>query len=102
LEEDPASRPENDDEQVRHLTPLDLEPFITPLVNATRILSALSPCALQGAAGAAAYQWIAGYAHHRAHELDSVINGRSPRYDTMMETSERSAVINRILKVERS
>jgi hypothetical protein len=54
LEEDPASRPENDDEQVRHLTPLDLEPFITPLVNATRILSALSPCALQGAAGAAA------------------------------------------------
>ena len=102
MEEDPASRPENDDEQVRHLTPLDLEPFITPLLNATRILSALSPCALQGAAGAAAYQWIAGYAHHRAHELDSVINGRSPRYDTMMETSEQSAVINRILKVERS
>ena len=101
MEEDPASRPENDDEQVRHLTPLDLEPFITPLLNATRILSALSPCALQGAAGAAAYQWIAGYAHHRAHELDSVINGRSPQYDTMMETSERSAVINRILKVER-
>ena len=77
----------------RVLTPLQLDPFIEPLVNATRILSYLCPHDLQGVGGPAAYKWLSSLAANRAYELYSIINGHRPLYDTGMRSSERALVI---------
>ena len=80
------------------LNGLQLDPFIEPLVNATRILSLLSPCAIQGVGAADAYQWLASLAANRAHELQSIVNGHRPLYDTGMRSSERAAIIQSMPK----
>ena len=80
------------------LTGLQLDPFIEPLVQATRILSLLSPCAMQGTGAAEAYQWLASLAANRAHELQSIVNGHRPLYDTGMRSSERAAIIESMPK----
>lgn len=82
----------------RVLTALELDPFIEPLVNATRILSCLSPCELQGVGGFAAFNWLAGLAANRAHDLQSILNGHRPLYDTSMRAAERAAVIQSLPK----
>jgi hypothetical protein len=80
-------------ENPRSFTPLQLDPFIEPLVNSTRILSYLDPHELQGVGGAAAYKWLASLAANRAHELYCIINGHRPLYDTGMRSSERASII---------
>jgi hypothetical protein len=82
----------------RVLTALELDPFIEPLVNATRILSCLSPCELQGVGSSAAFKWLASLAANRAHELQSILNGHRPLYDTSMRSTERTAVIQSLPK----
>lgn len=79
----------------RVLSALDLEPFITPLVHATHILSYLSPEAMQGVGGCEAYKWISNYASNRAHELQSILYGTQLSYDTGMDASERASILRR-------
>lgn len=82
----------------RLLTAIELEPFITPLINAIRIISHISPGAMQSVGGTEAYKWLTSYANNRAHELQSVINGHQPFYDTGMDASERASIISKLPK----
>ena len=82
----------------RALTALELDPFIEPLVNATRLLSYLTPCQMQGVGGLAAYKWISSLAANRAHEIQCILNGYRPLYDTSMRSTERASVMQSLPK----
>ena len=70
-----TQNPSGADLSNRTLNGLHLEIFITPLVNATRVLSLLNPDDMQGVGAVEAYQWLASFAHDRAHELQSFCVG---------------------------
>jgi len=53
---------------------------------------------MQGVGAADAYQWLASLAANRAHELQSIVNGHRPLYDTGMRSSERAAIIQSLPK----
>ena len=91
-------QPANVHSGARLLTALELDAFLEPLVNSTRILSLLSPCSLQGVGAVDAYQWLASLAANRAHELQCIVNGHRPSYDTGMRSSERAAIIQSMPK----
>ena len=82
----------------RALTALELDPFIEPLVNATRLLSYLTPCEMHGVGGLAAYKWISSLAANRAHEIQCILNGHRPMYDTSMRSTERATVMQSLPK----
>jgi hypothetical protein len=70
----------------------DLGSLITPLLYATRILSLLDPKEMQGVDAVDAYTWLASYAHARAHELQSFLDGHRPQFHTDMDAAARARV----------
>ena len=85
-----TQNPSGADLSHRALTGRDLEIFIEPLLSATRILAMLKTDQMEGVGAADAYEWLAHFAHARAHELQAFVSGHQPEFRTDLEAEWRA------------
>lgn len=72
----------------------DLEHFVAPLNHACFLLARLNHEDIGGyTGGAEAVASLAEFAHERAHELLSIVDGRRPRFATDEDANERARIL---------
>ena len=73
----------------RTFTAHTLAPFVTDLLHATHALALVDVEKLNSVDGEATYDWLASFAHARAHELNALLDGHQPLFLTDYDGGKR-------------